>query len=78
MVKVRIKEGCSHRVPAPEWNGDPDRVNRVGIGPLVYAGEEIEVTEAELESFGDKFELVEPAPVRKRSPRKPKPAAEEQ
>lgn len=58
-VKVRVKSGCSHRVPAPEWKGDSARADPAGMGSLAHEGEEIEVTEAELAVFGDKFEIVQ-------------------
>lgn len=51
---VKIKPGCNHRV-------GPDQ--------LAYAGDEIEVTEAEMASFGDKFvRLAEPEPEPKPEP----------
>jgi len=56
MIKVRVKEGCSHRVPDPKAKEGSGM-----LGPLVQAGKTIEVTEAEFESFRDKFELMEPA-----------------
>ena len=55
MIKVRVKENCSHRVPDPKAKGKEG--NGV-LGPLAQAGDVIEVTEAELESFGDKFEVL--------------------
>ena len=57
-MKVRIKPGCSHRIPDPKWKGDSSRPGTGSIGPLAQAGDVIEVTEAEMESFGDKFEVV--------------------
>ena len=78
-MKVRIKPGCSHRIPDPKWKGDSSRPGTGSIGPLAKAGDVIEVTEAELESFGDKFEVFEQPkqptrqPRRKRKPRETKP-----
>ena len=57
MIKVRVKEGCSHRVPDPKAKG---KEGSEMLGLLAKAGDVIEVTEAELESFGDKFEVMEP------------------
>ena len=61
MIKVRVKEGCSHRVPDPEAKEGSGM-----LGPLAKAGDVIKVTEAELESFKDKFELMEPEPAGKK------------
>jgi hypothetical protein len=58
MIKVRVKEGYSHRVPDPKAKG---KEGSDSLGPLAKAGDVIEVTEAELVSFGDKFEVMEPA-----------------
>lgn len=51
--KVRVRPDMSYRVQTPkdEWPAD-------NVGHLAQAGEELVITEAELLSFGDKFEVL--------------------
>ena len=60
MAKVRVKAELSHRV--------------AGRDDLLQGGDEFDASEAEVASFGDKFEPVEPEPLPEPEPEKvPKP-----
>lgn len=76
MPQVKIKEGFSHRVLPEDY--DPKALPKGAPGPLAYAGDVIEVSDDELESFGDKFEVLgsQPKPKRRGRPRKAKPEPE--
>lgn len=69
-IEVRVKEGCKHGL-MPEGH-DPAALPKGSPGPKAVGGDVIMVTEAELVSFGDKFEVL---PQPKRRGRKPKAAA---
>lgn len=58
-IKVKVKEGYKHRVAPPGY--DPGAAPKGVPGPEVEGGAVIMVTEAELASFGDKFEVLQPA-----------------
>lgn len=54
--KVRIKPGCRHG----RLHADYDAKRATGNpGPYALAGEIIDVTQAELDAFGDKFILLD-------------------
>jgi len=55
-IKVRIKEGFRHTQLPKDY--DPGAVPKGAPGPRVVAGDVIEVSEDELVSFGDKFEVL--------------------
>lgn len=76
MPQVKIRKGYKHRVLPPDY--DPQALPRGAPGPEAQAGDVIEVTEEELESFPDKFEVLEskPKPKRRGRPRKLKPEPE--
>jgi hypothetical protein len=73
MPQVKIKDGYKHRVLPDDY--DPKALPKGAPGPEAQAGDVIEVSDAELASFEDKFELVSPAPKRRGRP--PKAEAEE-
>ena len=64
-IKVRIREGCDHTVLPDDY--DPKALPRGAPGPEAVGGDVIEVTEAELESFGDKFEVLPKSAPRRRA-----------
>ena len=55
--KVQIKPGCRHGRLHADYNAKTATGNP---GPYALAGEIIEVTQAELDNFGDKFIKLDP------------------
>lgn len=67
MTRVTVREGCHHRVLPVGY--DPKALPKGAPGLRAESGDIIEVTEAELVSFGDKFVLPQPAKKRGRPPK---------
>lgn len=63
-IKVKVKEGFKHTLLPSDH--DPKAKPKGAPGPRAVAGDVIEVTEAELESFGDKFDVLPKSAPRRR------------
>jgi hypothetical protein len=72
MLQVKIRKGYKHRMLPDDY--DPKTLPSGAPGLEAKEGDVIEVTEDELESFGDKFEVLESPPKRRGRPRKAKAA----
>jgi len=76
MYKVQIKPGCRHGRLHADYNAKTVTGNP---GPYAKAGEIIDVTQAELDAFGDKFIKLDPVTSVLSEPRaKSKPPTEQE
>lgn len=57
-IKVRVKEGYHHGQLPLDY--DPKAKPTGRPGPRAVGGQQIEVTQAELDAFGDKFDVLDP------------------